>query len=82
MKVSNMRTASTFTVTAKGRSALDVGASTGGFTDVLLAHGAARAQGFELIGYHPYAEWYVGCGFASWGVRGSGAEANALPPAT
>lgn len=32
----------------------------------LVAHGAAGAKGFELIGYHPYAEWYVGCGFAAW----------------
>ncbi len=34
----------------------------------LVAHGAARASGFDLIGYHPYKEWYIGCGFASWNL--------------
>jgi len=43
----------------------------------LLAHGAARAQGFELIGYHPYPEWYVGCGFAAWALHGGAKVANA-----
>ena len=32
----------------------------------LVAHGAAQSKGFELLGYHPYPEWYVGCGFAAW----------------
>ena len=32
----------------------------------LVAHGAAQGKGFELLGYHPYPEWYVGCGFAAW----------------
>ena len=32
----------------------------------LIAHGAAQERGFELLGYHPYPEWYVGCGFAEW----------------
>lgn len=32
----------------------------------LIAHGVAQGRGFELIGYHPYPEWYVGCGFAAW----------------
>jgi aromatic ring-opening dioxygenase catalytic subunit (LigB family) len=36
----------------------------------LVAHGAAGAEGFELLGYHPYPEWYVGCGFAAWDLRG------------
>jgi len=37
----------------------------------LMAHSAAQGKGFELLGYHPYPEWYVGCGFAAWnlGVR-------------
>jgi len=32
----------------------------------LVAHGATQGKGFELLGYHPYPEWYVGCGFAAW----------------
>lgn len=34
----------------------------------LVAHGAAQGKGFELLGYHPYPEWYVGCGFAAWNL--------------
>lgn len=36
----------------------------------LVAHGAAQSKGFELLGYHPYPEWYVGCGFATWDPGG------------
>jgi aromatic ring-opening dioxygenase catalytic subunit (LigB family) len=36
----------------------------------LVAHGAAQGKGFELLGYHPYPEWYVGCGFAAWDLGG------------
>ena len=36
----------------------------------LVAHGAAQGKGFELLGYHPYPEWYVGCGFAAWELGG------------
>lgn len=32
----------------------------------VAAHGAARGRGFELIGYDPIPNVYVGCGFASW----------------
>jgi aromatic ring-opening dioxygenase catalytic subunit (LigB family) len=32
----------------------------------VVAHAAAGAQGFELIGYHPLEEIYVGCAFAEW----------------
>lgn len=32
----------------RGRTCLDAGQSTGGFTDVLLAHGAARVIGFDV----------------------------------
>jgi len=34
----------------------------------LVAHGAAQGKGFELLGYDPAAEWYVGCGFAAWNL--------------
>jgi aromatic ring-opening dioxygenase catalytic subunit (LigB family) len=36
----------------------------------LMAHAAAKGKGFELLGYHPYPEWYVGCGFAAWNLGG------------
>jgi len=32
----------------------------------VMAHSAVNGKGFDLIGYHPYPEWYVGCAFASW----------------
>jgi aromatic ring-opening dioxygenase catalytic subunit (LigB family) len=32
----------------------------------LVAHGAARARGFDLVDYLPVPSVYVGCGFASW----------------
>ena len=47
-----------FGIAADGREALDIGASTGGFTDVLLKRGARRVVAFD-----------VGHGQLDWGLR-------------
>nr|WP_282571887.1 TlyA family RNA methyltransferase [Roseomonas acroporae] len=47
-----------FGLSPEGRAALDIGASTGGFTDVLLKHGAARVYAVD-----------VGHGQLAWSLR-------------
>ena len=48
----------TFGIAVEGREALDIGASTGGFTDVLLKRGAVRVVAYD-----------VGHGQLDWGLR-------------
>ncbi len=43
-----------FNLTPQGRICLDIGASTGGFTDVLLSHGAAKIYAVD-VGHNQFA---------------------------
>ena len=35
----------------------------------VIAHATTGGKGFEVIGYHPYHEWYIGCAIASWNIQ-------------
>lgn len=66
-----------FGIDVRGKTCLDVGASTGGFTDCLLQHGAARVYAFD-----------VGSGQIDWKLRNDprvivreGVNARYLQPA-
>ena len=71
----------TFGLDVSGRTALDIGASTGGFTDVLLQRGASRVAAVDVG--HNQLDWKIRSDprvHVMEGVNARGLQASDLPP--